>query len=538
MSKRLLVEQKHTKAGIEFIKEGLEEFGIEKKQTIKTMLLVEEVLVKLREHAKDPDENICIILNKRFGRVYVNLSLRGEKFQFIYGHTIEEVLDQENDELQSAQEKEEKIIRDVLLKANEERLRYKNKNNMNLVEITVQKNPHAMVLHTMLALIAAIVIGVLMKVFVPSGVNEALNNTIFTSISTMFLNALKMIVGPVVFFSIACCISQFGDLKEAGRIGGKVMGFYLLTTVLAILTATGVFELLKPGNPELAAKLAGDAATVSVSDVSISIKDTIVGIIPANFVKPFLDSNMMQLIFLAVLIGIALEKIGEHSRLLKDIFEACNDLFLKITVMLVRFIPVATFCSIVSVVLKTGPDVLLSMLAMLGTFAVGIVAMITVYCILLGVIGRLNPIPFLKKYSPTMLQVFGMASSNAAIIVNMDACENKLGISNGTCIYLVIFGMALARVFGVDINGGMMLSMFFSVFVLSVGAPGVPGAGLVCLSVLLTQLNVPLAGIGLVMGLDSLLGMMRAMSNSLGDVTASLIVAKSEKKLDMEKYMS
>ena len=370
----------------------------------------------------------------------------------------------------------------------------------------------------------------------------------------MFLNALKMIVGPVVFFSIACCISQFGDLKEAGRIGGKIMGFYLLTTVLAILTATGVFELLKPGNPELAAKLAGDAATVSVSDVSISIKDTIVGIIPANFVKPFLDSNMMQLIFLAVLIGIALEKIGEHSRLLKDIFEACNDLFLKITVMLVRFIPVATFCSIVSVVLKTGPDVLLSMLAMLGTFAVGIVAMITVYCILLGVIGRLNPIPFLKKYSPTMLQVFGMASSNAAIIVNMDACENKLGISkkiyslsiplgatvnmDGTCIYLVIFGMALARVFGVDINGGMMLSMFFSVFVLSVGAPGVPGAGLVCLSVLLTQLNVPLAGIGLVMGLDSLLGMMRAMSNSLGDVTASLIVAKSEKKLDMEKYMS
>ena len=272
---------------------------------------------------------------------------------------------------------------------------------MNLVEITVQKNPHAMVLHTMLALIAAIVIGVLMKVFVPSGVNEALNNTIFTSISTMFLNALKMIVGPVVFFSIACCISQFGDLKEAGRIGGKIMGFYLLTTVLAILTATGVFELLKPGNPELAAKLAGDARLrCRFTDVSYFNQDTIVGIIPANFVKPFLDSNMMQLIFLAVLIGIALEKIGEHSRLLKDIFEACNDLFLKITVMLVRFIPVATFCSIVSVVLKTGPDVLLSMLAMLGTFAVGIVAMIIVYCILLGVIGRLNPIPFLKKYNP------------------------------------------------------------------------------------------------------------------------------------------
>ena len=554
MRKTIIVEQKHTETGMKFIKEGLEEFGLEKKQTTKTMLLAEEVLVRLMEHVKDPDEKICIILNKRFGRVYVDISLRGEKFQFIYGHTIEEVLDQENDDLQTAQEKEENIIRDILLKANEEKLRYKNKNSMNMVEITVQKNPHAMVLHTMLALIAAIIIGVLMKVFVPSGVNEALNDTVFTSISTMFLNALKMIVGPVVFFSIACCISQFGDLKEAGRIGGKVMGFYLLTTVLAILVATGIFELLKPGNPELAVKLAEDATAVAVSDVSISIKDTIVGIVPANFVKPFLDSNMMQLIFLAVLIGIALEKIGDHSRLLKDIFEACNNLFLKITVMLVRFIPIATFSSILSVVLKTGPDVLLSMLAMLGTFAVGIVAMMGVYCLLLVVISHLNPMPFLKKYTPTMLQVFGMASSNAAIIVNMKACEEKLGISkkiyslsiplgatvnmDGTCIYLVIFGMALARVFGVDISGGMMLSMFFSVFVLSVGAPGVPGAGLVCLSVLLTQLNVPIAGIGLVMGLDSLLGMMRAMSNSLGDVTASLIVAKSENKLDMEKYMS
>ena len=152
-----------------------------------------------------------------------------------------------------------------------------------------------------------------------------------------------------------------------------------------------------------------------------------------------------------------------------------------------------------------------------------------------------------------MLQVFGLASSNAAIIVNMDACEHKLGIPkkiyslsiplgatvnmDGTCVYLVIFGMTLARIFGVEISGGMLLSMFFSVLVLSVGAPGVPGAGLVCLSVLLTQMQVPLAGIGLVMGMDSLLGMMRAMSNSLGDVAASLIVARSEKILDMEKYM-
>ena len=422
-----------------------------------------------------------------------------------------------------------------------------------MVEIMVQKNPHAMAIQTMLALAAAIVVGMLMKTFVPDTVNTVLNDNIFSSISTMFLNALKMIVGPVVFFSIVSSISQFGDLKEVGRIGGKIMGFYMLTTVLAIFSSTGIFYIFQPGDPKLASKLTADVSAIASSDVSISIKDTIVNIIPSNFVKPFLESNMLQLIFLAILIGIALGKIGDYSKILKDIFEACNSLFLKITVILVQFIPIATFASVLTVILKTGPDVLLSMLAMLGTFTVGIAVMLGIYCLLILLIGHLTPVPFIKKYSPTMLQVFGLASSNAAIIVNMDACEHKLGIPkkiyslsiplgatvnmDGTCIYLVIFGMTLARIFGVEISGGMLLSMFFSVLVLSVGAPGVPGAGLVCLSVLLTQMQVPLAGIGLVMGMDSLLGMMRAMSNSLGDVAASLIVARSEKILDMEKYM-
>lgn len=554
MREKISIEQSKLSEGLDFIDDCLKEWGIGKKQRTKTMLLVEESIMKLREYAEDVHDKIGITLNKGLNKVYVHLTLRGQELKLIQGDIVEEILDQESDEQESPEKKQEEVIRNVLLKANKDQIRYRNKNNTNIVEITVQKNPHAMVVQTMFALVAAVLVGMLMKMFVPDAVNTVLNDNIFTSISTMFLNALKMIVGPVVFFSIVCCISQFGDLKEVGRIGGKIMGFYMVTTVLAILSATGVFYLFRPGNPELASKLTADVSYLASSDVSISIKDTIVNIIPSNFVKPFLESNMLQLIFMAVLVGIALEKIGEYSKILKDIFEACNSLFLKITVILVHFIPIATFSSVLSVILKTGPSVLLSMLAMLGTFAAGIFVMMVIYCLLLVVIGHLNPVPFLKKYSPSMLQVFGMASSNAAIIVNMDACEHKLGISkkiyslsiplgatlnmDGTCIYLVIFALSLARVFGVDINGGMLVSMFVSVLVLSVGAPGVPGAGLVCLSVLLTQLQVPLAGIGLVMGLDSLLGMLRAMSNSLGDVVASLIVAKSEKVLDIEKYMA
>lgn len=168
-----------------------------------------------------------------------------------------------------------------------------------------------------------------------------------------------------------------------------------------------------------------------------------------------------------------------------------------------------------------------------------------IYCLLIILIGRMNPIPFFKKYSPTMLQVFGMASSNAAIIVNMDACEHKLGIPkkiyslsiplgatvnmDGTCVYPCNFRAGTGKSFRCwDQRGNAAFHVFLRACAFC-GGTGGTRAGLVCLSVLLTQLNVPIAGIGLVMGLDSLLGMMRAMSNSLGDVAASLIVAKSEK---------
>ena len=169
------------------------------------------------------------------------------------------------------------------------------------------------------------------------------------------------------------------------------------------------------------------------------------------------------------------------------------------------------------------------------------------------IIFRLNPIPFCKKYAPTMLQVFSMASSNAALPLNIDACK-KLGVSpkvyslslplgatvnmDGTCIYLSIVSLGLARIYGIDIPTAALFSVFISILVLSVGAPGVPGSGLICLSVLLTQLGVPVEAVGLVMGIDPLVGMLRCMSNCLGDVSVSCMVAKKEGILDIELYKS
>ena len=165
--------------------------------------------------------------------------------------------------------------------------------------------------------------------------------------------------------------------------------------------------------------------------------------------------------------------------------------------------------------------------------------------------GGINPVTFLRKYTPVMLQVFSMASSNASIPINMEAC-GKLGIDkkiyslsiplgatlnmDGTCIHLAVFALALAQTYGVQVSEATLVGMIVSIIVLSMGAPGIPGSGLICLSVLLAQINVPVEAIGLVMGIDALVGMFRTVGNCSGDVVASLIVAKKEHALDMETY--
>lgn len=147
-----------------------------------------------------------------------------------------------------------------------------------------------------------------------------------------------------------------------------------------------------------------------------------------------------------------------------------------------------------------------------------------------------------------------MASSNASIPINMDACEKKLGIAkniyslsiplgatinmDGTCVHLAVFSLALAKIYGVEISGASMISLVLAIVVLSMGAPGIPGSGLICLSVLLTQLGIPVEAIGLVMGIDSLAGMFRTMSNCTGDVAVSVIVARLEKLMDIEIYQN
>lgn len=543
---------------IQFVHQQLKSMDVGKKEITSAMLATEESLVALIAHARDTSAKdvagssaptVTISISKWLGTVSIKLSAQGEMFDLTVDTPfgLQLALDDEDFDAEAA-------IRNTILRSFGDKLQYKHKGDVNTVRILVKKSERRQLYLTLGALALAIVLGLLFKLILPAGVQAGLDGYVLTPIKTMFLNALKMVVAPVVFFSIVSCVAQFGNFSEFGRMGGKTLGFYMTTTVIAIFVGAGIFALIHPGDPSLMTTIQGAAtsATVSTEGASVSVLDTIVDIVPSNFIQPFLDSNMMQIIFIAVLCGVAVGAIGSYSEPLRDFFEACNTLFLKVTTIIVSIIPLAVFCSMTSLVMTMGAGTLVALLSLVGTFVAGLACMIAIYCLLLALVGRLNPLTFLRKYAPTMLTCFSLSSSSASMPFNIKACQDTLGVSpkvcsfsiplgatvnmDGTCIYLAVASLFLARVYGVELSGADMFMMFFSILLLSVGAPGIPGSALVCLSVLLVQVGIPVEGVSLIMGIDPFFSMLRAMSNCTGDVVASLVVSKSEKLLDVEMY--
>lgn len=540
--KQIIIEKtEEIGKALDFAEEVMIQYKVAKEVIIKRRLLIEETLIRLAEHSEPDNLHINIRAWKIMGSVQFEMSSKGEEFKLISPIRVRE----------DADEYDESTIRDIMLRSYGEELKYVNQYGVNKIRIPIEKNDKKNLYLTVLALILALVFSSIIKQL-PDNIGQSINTYFLIPVKTMYLNALKMVVAPVVFFSIATCVAQFNNMKEFGKIGAKVMGLYLLTTVMAIGVGLLMFYIIKPGNPGLITGAVSTFDATAAEGVNVDIVQTIVGIVPSNIVKPFLDADMLQIIFIAVLCGVSMGMIGEYSKPLRTIVEACNTLFLKITTLIVSLIPLAVFCSIGSLFLKTDMSTMIMIAEYFGAYVSGLLGIIVIYLILVLTAGRLNPVIFIKKFIPTFFINLGLGSSNASMPYNMQFCTNKLGISrkvssfaipfgatvnmDGSCVYLALTTLFLARVYGVDIPTSVLGGLCFSIFILSMGAPGIPGSGLICLYMLIVQVGVPVEAVGLIMGIDPILGMMRAASNSAGDVAVSTIVARSEGLLDIEVY--
>ena len=527
---------------VEFTETELKKFkGI--KNIPSTLISVEEAMVMLMENGGG--YGLDVYVYKNISGIYVKITAEGKEFDF--RNDIDLGVDLLKDEYDSAAQD---TIRAILLRAYGDSIKYQNKGGRSTVVFTVSKSEKALLYLTVAGLVLGILFGFILKLM-PSDISAGINTFALTPIKTLFMNALKMLVAPVVFFSLVSCVSQFNDLRELGRTGGKVMGYYMFTTVIAIAVGFAVSFAVRPSAAGIAELVTSSGGQVSEIAETPSFIDTVVNIIPENIVEPFITGDMMQIIFIAIICGIAVGSIGSYSKALADFFGACNDLFLGITTMVVRFIPIATFCAIASSTMAMGSDSLLSMLGMTATVILGLLIMLVVYSVILSSRG-INPLLFFKRISAGMITAFSTGSSNAAMPVNMKICGEELGIApkiytfsiplgatvnmDGTSVCGVIMSMFFARAFGIEFTAAQLIAFAVTVLVLSISTPGIPGATIIVTSVMFASIGLPIECVALVFGVDSVIDMFRSAINATGDMAITAIVAKSEKLMDMAVF--
>lgn len=377
--------------------------------------------------------------------------------------------------------------------------------------------------------------------------------SIFDFIGTLFLQALKMLIVPLITSSIIVGVAGIGSSGNLGRLGGKTLAFYALTTLLAILVGLFLINLVQPGYVD--GKPIGDqlALTENVEDVASRVEGKGVGdvvqvflrMIPPNIVAAAAEGQMLGLIFFALLFGYFLTRLPEKSReTMHDFWDGVFRIMMDITNLVMKFAPIGVFGLVAETVAKTGFEaagpLLVFSLVVLAALAAHTLITLPVLLRLVGV----RPTRVLAGMSPAMLTAFSTSSSSATLPVTMDCVERNIGVSsrvssfvlplgatvnmNGTALYECTAAMFLAQAYGLDLTLGVQFSIVVIALLTSIGVAGVPSASLVAIAIILAAIGLPVEAIGVLMVFDRVLDMARTSVNIFGDACCATIVARLE----------
>ncbi|KAI4445568.1 Proton/glutamate-aspartate symporter [Eubacterium plexicaudatum ASF492] len=403
-----------------------------------------------------------------------------------------------------------------------------------------------------IGLIGGLLLGVILNLFVPhSSFRDAvLVDGIFYVIGNGFIRLMKMLVVPLVFCSLVCGSSAIGDTKSLGKVGGKTIVFYLLTTALAVTVAISVATVIRPGvGLDMSSIETGETAVAE----NVSVVDTILNIIPENPIGALADGTMLQIILFALLIGVLLAKMGERTELIANLFNQCNELMMEMTNLVMSLAPIGVFCMIAKTFANLGFDAFVPLLKYMGSVLVGLmIQCLVVYMVLLVIFTRLNPVKFIKKFFPVMAFAFSTSTSNATIPMNIDTLEERIGVSrkissftiplgatinmDGTSIMQGVAVVFAAQAYGMQLGPKGYLTVIATATLASIGTAGIPSVGLVTLSMVFTAVGLPVEAIMLIMGVDRILDMIRTAVNITGDAVCTTIVAHQNGDLDKDVF--
>ncbi|MEE0013886.1 MAG: dicarboxylate/amino acid:cation symporter [Lachnospiraceae bacterium] len=404
-----------------------------------------------------------------------------------------------------------------------------------------------------IALLIGALFGVVIHYWVPSSYikDTVIVEGVLYVVGQGFIRLMQMLVVPLVFCSLICGSMAIGDTKTLGKVGVKTIGFYLVTTALAVCVALGSALLINPGRGlDMDAVQKG---TVSSATEATSLVDTLLNIIPKNPIQSMANGDMLPIIVFALFVGIMLAKLGTRGSVVANFFSQFNDVMMEMTMAIMKVAPIGVFCLIARTFATVGFSAFAPMLKYMGnvTLALAIQCLI-VYQILLFVFTRLNPLKFIKKFLPVMGFAFSTATSNATIPMSIDTLSKKMGVSkqissftiplgatinmDGTSIMQGVAVVFIAQAYGIPLTMGNLATVVVTATLASIGTAGVPSVGLVTLAMVLNSVGLPTEGIALIMGIDRILDMIRTAVNITGDAVCTTIVCHQEGSLNREVF--
>lgn len=532
------LKQNGVRKSLLFIEETLKEFRVKKRDLLEALLISEETILLLGEHAPE-EASIKVTVTRRMGVPRIRLVIPGTPVM-LDEHLGTVSIDQLGAETENA-------IRSVMLRSYSDSIKYRHSRSENILTIVTGIPERILATRTVASILFALVTSLLLRQILPGAAVQWISTNLLSPVESLFISALMCITAPAVFVSIACSMFRFEGFSDLGRSGKTVVATYLLTSVAAAIIGVAVFGLFRPGEIGVLPLQTGSDATKGFS--LLAILETL---IPPNIVEPFISVHSLQLMVVAMTIGAALTMSGKRVRHLKVLLEELDVLCGKVSSLVMHMVPVVVYCATANALLSSRTEVLLATVELLPVLITGVMALLVLYCLILVAAARLNPLPFLKKYVPAMKNVFLKGSTVAAIPINMRISRRQLGVPqsicafsiplgatinmDGNCMCLTVISLFFARICGVALGTNELVVLLLLVLILSLGAPITPGTLILCLVTLLTQMGIDVGVISLIIGINFILEMLLGLVNSVGNVVVALLVARKEGLLDLDTY--
>jgi Na+/H+-dicarboxylate symporter len=414
-----------------------------------------------------------------------------------------------------------------------------------------------------LQLYTKILIGLILGIIVGIVVNQSGITPFFSTyikpFGTAFIRLISMVVVPLVFASLFVGTASLNDIRKLGRIGGKTIAYYLCTTAIAIIIGLLLANIFKPGSgltkatqDQLLANYSAEAQTkIDTALKKPGIAETLIDIIPTNPIRSLAEGEMLQIIFFALILGIAITLLPqEKGAPVIKFFDGVNEAMIKLVHIIMEFAPYGVFALMATIIGEFGLGILGPLFKYSIVVIVGLILHVAItYTLALKLLtnARINLRRFYRGIRPAQLIAFSSSSSSATLPVTMECVENNIGVSkeissfvlplgatinmDGTALYQGVASVFIAQVFGMDLTLGQQLTIVLMATLASIGAAGVPGVGMITLTMVLKQIGIPLEGIALILGVDRILDMCRTIVNITGDATCAAVVAFSEGQL-------